>query len=265
MRPKLCAVLALLFAAVLVVAGCTSSDSGNGNASGASSSAGDQPKVTLTVFAAASLKKSFTALADEFSDEHPNVEIRLNFDGSQALVTQIEQGADVDVLATADEKNMAKLGDRVTGPKVFATNVLTIVTAPGNPKNIQSLADLTKSDVTTVICADDVPCGTATAQVEKNRGIDIKPVSEETAVTGVLTKVQTKQADAGLVYVTDATGAGDSVTAVSDPAFAAVVNSYPIATVTATENKQAAQEFVDMVLGPQGTAVLRPMGFGPTS
>jgi molybdate transport system substrate-binding protein len=265
MKSKLIAVLALLLAAVLVLAGCSSSDSDDGDSSGANVTAAGQPKVTLTVFAAASLKKSFTALADEFSTEHPNVEVKLNFDGSQALVTQIEQGADVDVLATADEKNIAKLGDKVTDPKVFATNVLTIVTAPGNPKNIRSLPDLMKRDVTTVICAEDVPCGSATAQVEKNTGIDIKPVSEETAVTGVLTKVQTKQADAGLVYVTDAVGAGDSVTAVGDPAFAAVVNSYPIATVTATENAQTAQEFVDMVLGPQGTAVLQPMGFGPTS
>jgi molybdate transport system substrate-binding protein len=265
MKSTVLAVVALMLATVLVLAGCSSSDPDDDSGAGANSTAADQPKVTLTVFAAASLKKGFTALADEFSDDHPNVEVTLNFDGSQTLVTQIEQGADVDVVATADEKNMAKLGDKVTNPKVFATNVLTIVTAPGNPKNIRSLADLTKSGVATVICAVDVPCGSATAQVEKNTGIDIKPVSEETAVTGVLTKVQTKQADAGLVYVTDAAGAGNAVTAVSDPAFAAVVNSYPIATVAATENEQTAQEFVDMVLGPQGTAVLQPMGFGPVS
>jgi molybdate transport system substrate-binding protein len=254
MKSRIAAVGALLLASMLVLAGCSARDD-------AGSADGDN--VTLTVFAAASLKKSFTALADEFSKAHGNVEVKLNFDGSQALATQIEQGANVDVLATADEKSMAKLGDKVADPRVFATNVLTIVTQPGNPKSIQDLDDLTKSGVTTVICAVDVPCGSATAQVEKNTGVDIKPVSEETAVTGVLTKVQTKQADAGLVYATDAVGAGNSVTAVSDPALAAVVNSYPIATVAATKNEQVAQQFVDMVLGEQGTTVLDSMGFGP--
>lgn len=249
-----------LIAASLVVAGCSPSDSDDVTSAGSSAN-GD--KDTLTVFAAASLKKSFTELEKAFEASRSDVDVKLNFDGSQALVTQINQGADVDVLATADEKNMDKLGDKVVDPKVFATNVLTIATQPGNPKNIHSLADLTKSDVSTVICAVDVPCGTAIATVEENTGVDIKPVSEETAVTGVLTKVQTKQADAGLVYVTDAVGAGDSVTAVADPAFAAVVNNYPIAPVAATKNEAVAKEFVDMVLGSEGTNVLRGMGFGP--
>jgi molybdate transport system substrate-binding protein len=244
---------AVLLMALAPLAGCSTGGSGSG---------GDG-KTTLTVFAAASLKKSFTVLADQFSAEHDNVVLSLNFDGSQALVTQIEQGADADVVATADEKNMAELGDKVVSPRVFATNVLTIVTAPGNPKNIRSLADLTKSGVSTVICARNVPCGSAAAQVEKNTGVDIKPVSEETAVTGVLTKVQTKQADAGLVYRTDAAGAGDSVASVTDPALAGVVNSYPIATVGAAKNAQLAQQFVDMVTGPQGMSVLEQMGFGP--
>ncbi|PXW35781.1 UNVERIFIED_CONTAM: molybdate transport system substrate-binding protein [Williamsia faeni] len=260
MKSRIIAVLALLLSATLLLVGCSSNDDDTGG-----TSASGTEKVTLTVFAAASLKNSFTALAEEFSQDNPDIEVKFSFDGSSALVTQIQQGAPADVIATADEKNMAKLGDAVSDPQIFATNVLTIVTQPGNPKNIQSLADLTKPDVSTVICAVDVPCGNATAQVEENTGIDFKPVSEETAVTGVLTKVQTKQADAGLVYVTDAAGAGDTVTAISDPAFAAVVNTYPIGVVAASENKEAAQKFVDMVLGPQGAALLRSMGFGPAS
>lgn len=243
----------VLFAAALVLAGCLTSGSERGQ----------DGEARLTVFAAASLKNSFTALADEFSETHGGVEISLNFDGSQALVTQIEQGADADVLATADEKSLAKLGEKVVDPKIFATNVLTIVTAPGNPKNIRTLADVTKDGVTTVVCSVSVPCGSAAALVEENARIDIKPVSEETAVTGVLSKVQTGQADAGLVYVTDAVGAGDSVTTVADPALAAVVNAYPIATVTESENAPLAQQFVGMVTGAQGSAVLERMGFGP--
>ncbi|HEY9312061.1 molybdate ABC transporter substrate-binding protein [Williamsia sp.] len=262
MKSKIFAIFAPLLSTALLLAGCSSND--DDSSAGGTSSAGTE-KVTLTVFAAASLKNSFTALAEEFSEDNPNIEVKYSFDGSSALVTQIQQGAPADVIATADEKNMAKLGDSVSDPQIFATNVLTIVTQPGNPKNIQSLADLTRSDVSTVVCAVDVPCGNATAQVEQNTGIDIKPVSEETAVTGVLTKVQTKQADAGLVYVTDATGAGATVTAVSDPAFAAVVNKYPIGVVAATKYEDAAQKFVDMILGPQGAALLASKGFGPSA
>lgn len=260
MKSRIIAALAALLSATSLVAGCASNDD---DSSPGSTGATSTEKDTLLVFAAASLKNSFTALADEFSVEYPDIDVKFSFDGSQALATQIQQGADADVIATADEKNMTKLGDAVTDPKVFATNVLTIVTQPGNPMNIRSLADLTTPDVSTVVCAIDVPCGSATANVEENTGIDIKPVSEETAVTGVLTKVQTKQADAGLVYVTDAAGAGDTVTAVSDPAFAAVVNAYPIGVVAATKNTQAARAFVDMVLGTQGAALLESMGFGP--
>ena len=260
MKPRIVAVLALLLSATLLLAGCSSNDDETGGTSGSGTE-----KITLTVFAAASLKKSFTALAEEFSKANPNIEVKFGFDGSSALVTQIQQGAPADVIATADEKSMSKLGDAVSDPQIFATNVLTIVTQPGNPKNIRSLADLTKSDVSTVICDVDVPCGNATAQVEENAGIDIEPVSEETSVTGVLTKVQTRQADAGLVYVTDAAGAGDTVTAISDPAFASVVNAYPIGVVAATKNSEAAQKFVDMVLGPQGAALLESMGFGPAN
>ena len=247
--------LSVVFAVALVFAGCSTSGS----------EGGQDGEAGLTVFAAASLKNSFTALADEFSETHGGVDVSLNFDGSQALVTQIEQGADADVVATADEKSMAKLGEKVVDPQIFATNVLTIVTAPGNPKNIRTLADVTKDGVTTVICSESVPCGSAAALVEENTGIDIKPVSEETAVTGVLSKVQTGQADAGLVYVTDAVGAGDSVTTVADPALAAVVNAYPIGAVAESENAPLAQQFVDMVTGAQGAAVLERMGFGPAT
>ncbi|NED70674.1 solute-binding protein, partial [Streptomyces sp. SID10244] len=115
---------------------------------------------------------------------------------------------------SADEKNMAKLGESAVDPKVFATNTLVIVTAPGNPKGIKSFADLNKPGVTTVVCQSAQPCGNATDTVERNTGITVDAASEEQSVTAVLTKVTSGQADAGVVYVTDAKGAGDKVATV---------------------------------------------------
>ncbi len=252
---KLGAVLGV--AALLVVAGCSSDDSDDA----ASSSAASGP-VTLNVYAAASLKNTFTAIAGEFEKENDGVKVSLSFDGSSTLVNQIKQGAPADVFASADEKNMEKLGDKATDPKIFATNTLVIVTAPGNPKGIASFADLNKAGVTTVVCQEAQPCGNATATVEKNTGVTVKAASEEQSVTAVLTKVTTGQADAGVVYVTDAKSAGDKVATVDDPAFAEVVNKYPIATVSGAANDAVGKEFAELVLGETGQKILGEAGFG---
>ncbi len=252
-------------AGVALTVGC-SSDTGSSDGAGASNSAGASSSAssstTLSVFAAASLKKGFTEIADDYMKAHPEVTVKLNFDGSSALVTQIKQGATADVIATADEKTMGNLGDQAVDPQIFARNVLTIITAPGNPKKITSVGDLAKPGVTTVLCAVAVPCGNAAAQVERNAGVDITPASEETAVTGVVSKVISGQADAGLVYTSDAKAAGSKVATVNDPAFASVVNSYPIATVKDSKNAGAAATFIQEVLGANGTGVLQYLGFG---
>ncbi|MFW0783054.1 molybdate ABC transporter substrate-binding protein [Gordonia sp. CPCC 206044] len=232
------------------VAACSSGDDSGG-------------KTVLNVYAAASLNKVFTQLAEYYEKAHDDVDVKLNFAGSSALVNQIDQGADADVIATADEATMAKLGDAVENPKVFATNTLVIATAPGNPKRIANFAGLADPAIKTTVCAVEVPCGAATAAVEKNTGVDIKPVSEETSVSAVLAKVTSGQADAGLVYVTDAKGAGDKVATVTDPAFAAVVNKYPIAPLKDSEHKEDAEMFVSMVLGQNGAEVLGDAGFAP--
>lgn len=252
---KLLAVTAV--AAVLTVAGCSSDD---GDAS--SSSAAKSGPVTLNVSAAASLKNTFTALAGEFEKQHAGVKVSLSFDGSSTLVNQIKQGAPADLFASADEKNMNKLGDQATDPKIFASNTLVIVTAPGNPKGIASFADLNKAGVTTVVCQSAQPCGNATDTVEKNTGVTVKAASEEQSVTAVLTKVTSGQADAGLVYVTDAESAGDKVATVTDPAFAKVVNKYPIATVSGAANEALGKEFVELVTGATGQQILGDAGFG---
>lgn len=248
--------VAIAAAGLLLVAGCSSAGS-TGSGSGDSA-----VSTTLDVSAAASLKKTFTAIAAEFEEQHDGVTVRLSFDGSSTLANQILQGAPADVFASADEENMGKLGDDAAGAKTFATNTLAIVTAPGNPLGIRSFADLNKPDVTTVVCQSAQPCGAATETVERKTGITVDAVSEEQSVSAVLTKVTTGQADAGVVYVTDARGAGDRVATVTDPAFAAVVNSYPIAALAGAGDGELATQFVDLVLGADGQRFLRDAGFG---
>ncbi|MBD0860556.1 molybdate ABC transporter substrate-binding protein [Gordonia sp. zg691] len=223
----------------------------------------DTSTTTLDVSAASSLKTAFTAIADEFERRHDGVTVSLSFDGSSTLVNQIKQGAPADVFAAADEKNMAKLGAAALDPRIFATNTLVIVTAPGNPRNIRSFADLDEPGVTTVVCQPAQPCGAATEAVERTAGVTVDAASEEQSVNAVLTKVTTGQADAGVVYVTDARAAGDKVHTVADPAFAAVVNTYPITTLAGVDARDLGAQFVELVLGPDGQAILTGAGFGP--
>jgi molybdate transport system substrate-binding protein len=192
--------------------------------------------------------------------------VTFNFAGSSDLVTQLTAGAPADVFASADKNNMTKAtaANLVSGTPVnFASNILTIVTPPGNPAGITSFADLAKSGVDVVLCAPQVPCGAAAATVESNTSVALTPVSEENSVTDVLGKITSGQADAGLVYVTDAKNAGDKVTQVDFPEAAAVVNVYPIATLTAATQPALATKFVDLVVGPEGQQVLAAAGFKP--
>lgn len=249
-----------------LVAGCSSTqtDSTTSSAAAPTSTAitGD-----VTVFAAASLKSTFTELGTQFEKDNPGTKVTFNFAGSSDLVAQLTQGAPGDVFASADTKNMTKAidADLVTGDPVnFATNTLTIVTPPGNPKGIKTFADLTKPGNQVVVCAPQVPCGSATETVEKATGVTLSPVSEESAVTDVLGKITSGQADAGLVYVTDAKGAGDKVTAIPFAESTGAVNTYPISVLKESTNPAAAQKFVELVTSPQGQNVLAAAGFaGP--
>lgn len=236
--------------ATALIAGCSSSD----NTAGGS----------ITVFAAASLKSAFTEIGEQFKTDNPGASVEFSFAGSSDLVTQLTQGADADVLASADTRNMDKAvaADLVEGaPVTFATNTLTIAVAPGNPKGIKSFADLAKPGTSVVVCAPPVPCGGATEKVEKATGVTLSPVSEETSVTDVLGKVTSGQADAGLVYVTDAAGAGDKVTSVAFPEAAQAVNSYPIAVLKEYAHAELAHRFVDLVTGEAGQKALAKAGF----
>ncbi len=263
--------LALAVAAVALFAGaCSSSDqaSSNPNASGtvtvpAPGGSGGEAK-TLTVFAAASLTESFTALGKQFEAAHPGVTVKFSFAGSSGLVQQLTNGAKADVFASADQATMDKAtqGGVIDGqPTVFATNKLAIAVAPGNPKSIKSFSDLTKSGLKVVVCAQQVPCGSAAKKVEDSTKVTLKPASEEQDVKSVLAKVQSGDADAGLVYVTDATSAAGKVDKVDFPEAGQATNSYPIAVVKGSAQAELAKQFDDFVLG-EGKAELSKVGFG---
>ncbi|MFJ6416628.1 molybdate ABC transporter substrate-binding protein [Paeniglutamicibacter sp. NPDC091659] len=247
------------------LAGCSTTSAGSPSPSSSGAIASTGLSGSITVFAAASLKSTFTELATDFEAKHPGTKITLSFAGSSDLVTQITQGAPADVFASADTKNMAKLADaKLVGgtPVDFATNVLEIAVPPSNPASIAAFADLAKPGIKVVICAPQVPCGAATKTVEEASGTTLKPVSEEASVTDVLGKVTSGEADAGLVYVTDVKGAGDKVKGITFPESAKAVNTYPIATVETSKNKELAAAFIDTVTGSEGKKVLTNAGFG---
>jgi molybdate transport system substrate-binding protein len=257
---------ALLVAGALTagLVGCTS---GTPGAAGMSAAGSGTPGLsgTVTVFAAASLKATFTTLARDFEEKNPGTKITLNFAGSSDLVTQIIQGAPADIFASADTMNMAKLSDAklIDGTASnFATNVLEIAVPPANPASITSFADLAKPGVKVVVCAPQVPCGTATEKVEQATGTTLKPVSEESSVTDVLGKVTSGEADAGLIYVTDVRTAGGKVKGIAFSESDQAVNTYPIATVGSSKNKELAKAFIAMVTGSEGRKVLSDAGFG---
>jgi molybdate transport system substrate-binding protein len=219
---------------------------------------------TITVFAAASLKTAFTEIGRQFENSNPGSSVELSFAGSSDLATQLTQGAPADVFASADTRNMGKAVEAglVDGDPVdFASNSLTIAVAPGNPKDIRVFGDLARPGLSIVLCAPPVPCGGATEKVEQATGVTLTPVSEETSVTDVLNKVTSGEADAGVVYVTDAAGAGDRVTAVDFPEATQALNTYPIAVLRQTANADLARGFVDLVTGDGGQKILRDEGF----
>jgi molybdate transport system substrate-binding protein len=247
---KLSCLLALV--CVVLISGCDSSEQ---------PAAGN---TRITVFAAASLKKTFTDIGEQFKTENPGFSVEFSFAGSSDLVTQLTQGAEADVFASADTKNMdkaAQAGLLAGDPVNFASNTLIIAVAPGNPKKIASFKDLTRQGLNVVVCAPQVPCGSATQKVEQATGVTLKPVSEESSVSDVLNKVTSGQADAGLVYVTDAKGAGDKVAVVAFPEAVGAVNTYPIAVLKDSKNPELARKFVDLVTGESGQKVLSAAGF----
>ncbi|QCX28930.1 molybdate ABC transporter substrate-binding protein [Nocardioides jishulii] len=217
---------------------------------------------TLTVHAAASLRGPFEELVELFEEEHPDVTVRLNVAGSADLVAQVEEGAPADVVATADTATMERLAadGLVTDPTPFAANTLVIVVPRGNPADVAGLRDLA-GDVDLVVCAPQVPCGAAAARVEEAAGVAFTPVSEEQSVTDVLGKVRAGEAEAGLVYVTDALSAGDHLEVIEFEEASEAVNVAPVAVASGSERPALARAFADLVTSPTGERVLTEAGF----
>src|SRR5439155_6837164 len=174
---------------------------------------------SVTVFAAASLTESFSDEQAALKSEQPGLSITYNFAGSGALITQIQQGAPADGIATADTASMRKLSDAglVETPAIFAENKLEILVAPGNPKQITGLSDLARNDITLVIADDTVPAGKYAAQALAAADVTVNPVSKEADVKSAVAKVTSGEADVTIVYVTDVTAAGSKAAGVAIP------------------------------------------------
>lgn len=218
----------------------------------------DRP--TLQVLAAASLTDVFGELGQQYGDEH-DVDVDVSFGSSTSLAEQAADGAPGDVLATADADAMrvATEADAATDAAVFATNLIVIVTRPGNPAGVDGLADL--AGTTWVRCADQVPCGRAADAVLADAGVTAEPASLEEDVRATLEKVTSGEADAGLVYASDAAAAGDDVATVDVPEAADHANSYLVAPLTQASDAELAAGFVELVTGPEGRAALADAGF----
>jgi molybdate transport system substrate-binding protein len=220
----------------------------------------------ITVFAAASLTDAFTAAGEAFEAANEGLSVEFSFDASSALVTQITEGAPADVFASADLPTMTKLTDtglNGSDPVKFATNPLTIIVPRGNPGRVTAVEDLANPDLTVVLCAGEVPCGNYANRILDAAGVEVTPASLEENVRGVVTKVTAGEADAGIVYVTDVTAAGDGAESVEIAEDVNVLAEYPIATVAESDNKEAAQAFIDFLTGARGQAILADHGFGP--
>jgi molybdate transport system substrate-binding protein len=248
---------AALAATALLLAGC---GGGHGDAGGDS---GARSPAEIKVFAAASLTAAFNELGPQFTAANGGTKVTFNFAGSQALATQIQQGAPADVFASADTSNMDKVRDLVGDPQVFAGNLLQVVVEQGNPKGIRGLDDLAGKDVKVVLAAEEVPAGKYARQVLDRAGVTVQPVSLEDNVKAVVTKVSLGEADAGIVYATDVVAGGGKVEGVGIPKDQNVVATYPIATVKASKMKDQAQAFVDLVRSAEGQQVLDKYGFLP--
>jgi len=262
-RLRTAALSALALVSALALAGCNPTPDAPSET--VSAPEADELSGELTIFAAASLSEAFDELAADFEAQHPDLDILpISYDGSSVLATQLIEGAEADVFASADEKSLAKVTDAglAGAGDAFATNVLQIAVAPGNPTGIKTLADLTNPDLTVVVCAEEVPCGSAAHTLLDAADVALAPASEEQNVTAVLSKVESGEADAGLVYATDVKAAGDAVTGIEIDGADAATNVYPIAALTASKNPDAAQAFVEFVLSDAGQKVLHDLGFG---
>lgn len=255
-------------AAAACLVACNASGSGQHN-----SGDGEHRSGTLTVFAAASLTEAFTDLGEAFKREHPGVDVVFNFAGSQSLRTQIENGAEPDIFASANPRHMNALreADLVEAPEVFAHNRMVIAVPPDNPAGIAGLADLPRAD-RLVLAGENVPAGSYAEKVLARfdavrtgfaETVGDKVVSREMHVRQVLQKVVLGEADAAMVYATDAASVGDKIKSIDIPDEYNVVADYPIAAVKGASKPGLAERFTAFVRSERGREILRARGFAP--
>ncbi|ARI53597.1 molybdate ABC transporter substrate-binding protein [Streptomyces rhizosphaericola] len=259
---------AVLTAALLVpLAACgndgsdTEKDSAASAGPSGSAPASGAPAAELTVLAAASLTDVFKEAGAAYEKENPGTKVTFSFAGSQELAAQVKQGAPADALVTADTKTMDGLSAETGSPTVIAKNRLVIAVGEGNPEKVGSLKDLADTKLKVVLAAPEVPVGRYSKQILDAQKIEVKPVSQEPNVRAVLSKVELGEADAGLVYKTDAATATDKVDAIDIPDAENAVASYPAATLKASKHSEAAAAFVAWLSTPAAQKILQGAGF----
>lgn len=270
----------IALALAVIVSGCTSGNGGATPTPEASPAPTAAAKTDLTVYAAASLTSAFNEIEKSYEEKHGDVNVVYNFDGSQALRTQIEQGARADVFASASNSHMNALKNKGlmdnSTVKTFTNNKLAVIVPKDNPANINNLYDLMKPGVKIVTGTKDVPVGNYTLQILDKMsnntayGSDYKDkvmanvVSQETTVNHVVSKVALGEADAGFVYVSDVPADyRDRVTVVSIPDEFNVIAVYPIGIPKDAEHPEMAQSYIDYVMSEEGKEILRQSGFTP--
>lgn len=251
--------VAIAVTAALALVGC---GSGSDKASGSSNTSSSTK--TLTVLAAASLTETFNQVGKTFEQAYPGTKVVFSYGGSSTLAQQITQGAPADVFASASPttmKTVTDAGDVSGTPQVFVKNQLVIAVPAGNPKGIKSLSDLTKPGLKVVLCAEAVPCGAAAKTALAAANVKLTPVSLEQDVKSALNKVTIGEADAALVYRTDAKAAGDRVQGIEFPESAEAINSYPIVALKSSKNPDLASQFVQFIESPEARRVFTAAGF----
>ena len=214
----------------------------------------------VTVFAASSLREALSEVARQFEGQHQGVTVALQFAGSQQLRVQLENGAAADVFASADEKQMALLGALAPSPQIFAHNQPVLVVPRDNPAGLRVFADLPRAR-RIVLGAAEVPIGAYSDRILAKARLDLgsRVVSRELNVRQVLAKVELGEADAAIVYRTDA--AGKAVQVIAIPEEINVTALYPVAVLAGARQPVLAAQFVELLRSPAGAATLSRFGF----
>lgn len=223
-----------------------------------------QQERELVVSAAASLADSFASMESAFEQANPGVDVVINLAGSSALREQILEGAPVDIFAPASHSDMDEVvaaGETVGEPRVFASNLLQIAVPSGNPPGVIGLGDFANEDLLIGLCADGVPCGNLAREVLAKAGVVPSIDTSESDVRSLLTKIESGELDAGIVYVTDVVSSPGAVEGIGIPEDVNVAAEYPIGIMANGANHGSAAAFIEFVLSDEGQAIMAEFGF----